>query len=106
MAGPEITALQVFLSSVLLSSFLIVFFFYTSHKVNFLKKKSSFLYLPQALLSSVSQLCHSFGSRVDWLEQEVSTLRSHVMALHSELQDDCQGDSGAFVPVSLISLAV
>lgn len=121
MAGPEIAALQVSPQSS--SSFSCLPFLHPSvilpHCLSFLdlpqsqrfkkknkKNKSPFFYLPQSLLSSLSQLCHSFGSRVDWLEQEVSTLRSHVMALHSELQDVCQGDSGAFVPVSLIELAV
>lgn len=95
MAGPEVAALQV--SPQLSSSCLR------------LLRLSIFILsysLPQSLLSSVSQLCHSFGAKVDWLEQEVSTLRSHVMALRSELQDVCEGDSGAFVLVSLIELAV
>ncbi|XP_040887530.1 coiled-coil domain-containing protein 171-like [Toxotes jaculatrix] len=54
----------------------------------------------QSLLSVVSQVCHTFGSRIDWLEQEVSAHRSHVTALRSELQDACLRDNMAFVPVT------
>uniref|UniRef100_A0A8C3A083 Uncharacterized protein n=2 Tax=Cyclopterus lumpus TaxID=8103 RepID=A0A8C3A083_CYCLU len=47
----------------------------------------------QSLLSSVSQLCHTCCSRIDWLEQEVSAYRSHVTALRGELQDACLRDN-------------
>ncbi|XP_041841917.1 coiled-coil domain-containing protein 171, partial [Melanotaenia boesemani] len=53
----------------------------------------------QSFLSTVSQLCHTCSSRIDWLEQEVSAHRSHVIALRSELQDACLRDNLAYVPV-------
>ncbi|XP_074480289.1 uncharacterized protein ccdc171 [Sebastes fasciatus] len=54
----------------------------------------------QSLLSSVSQLYHTCSSRIDWLEQEVSAHRGHVIALRSELQDACLRDNLAYVPVA------
>uniref|UniRef100_A0A668S873 Uncharacterized protein n=1 Tax=Oreochromis aureus TaxID=47969 RepID=A0A668S873_OREAU len=51
----------------------------------------------QSFLSAISQLCHTCSSRIDWLEQEVSSHRSHVTALRSELQDACLRDNLAFV---------
>lgn len=53
----------------------------------------------QDLLSSFSQLYHSCCSTIDWLEQEVSTHRSHVIALRGELEDVCLRDNLASVPV-------
>ncbi|XP_026224994.1 coiled-coil domain-containing protein 171 [Anabas testudineus] len=58
----------------------------------------------QSLLSVVSQLFHTCGSRIDWLEQEVSAHRSHVTALRSELQDVCLRDNLAFVPVDFTDM--
>ncbi|KAM6894633.1 coiled-coil domain-containing protein 171 [Lycodopsis pacificus] len=54
----------------------------------------------QSLLSSVSQLCLTCSSRIDWLEQEVSAYRGHVTALRGELQDACLRDNLAYVPVA------
>ncbi|KAK5618353.1 hypothetical protein CRENBAI_019425 [Crenichthys baileyi] len=53
----------------------------------------------QSFLSVVAQLHHACGSRIDWLEQEVSAHRSHVTALRSELQDACLRESLAYIPV-------
>lgn len=58
----------------------------------------------QSLLSSVSQLCDTCCSRIDWLEQEVSASRGHVTALRGELrgelQDACLRDNRAYVPLA------
>ncbi|XP_054457563.1 coiled-coil domain-containing protein 171-like [Anoplopoma fimbria] len=54
----------------------------------------------QSLLSSVSQLCLTCSSRIDWLEQEVSAYRGHVTALRGELQDACLRDNLAYVPAA------
>lgn len=53
----------------------------------------------RGLLSSVALLYHTCCSRIDWLEQEVSTYRGHVTALRGELQDVCLRDNLAYVPV-------
>ncbi|XP_077962091.1 coiled-coil domain-containing protein 171 isoform X1 [Gasterosteus aculeatus] len=54
----------------------------------------------RGLLSSVALLYHTCCSRIDWLEQEVSTYRGHVTALRGELQDVCLRDNLAYVPVA------
>lgn len=64
-----------------------------------IKIKSRLNLCLQDLLSSFSQLYHSCCSTIDWLEQEVSTHRSHVIALRSELEDVCLLDNLASVPV-------
>ncbi|XP_037335725.2 coiled-coil domain-containing protein 171-like isoform X2 [Pungitius pungitius] len=54
----------------------------------------------RSLLSSAAQLYHTCSSRIDWLQQEVSTYRGHVTALRGELQDVCLRDNLAYVPVA------
>ncbi|CAL9694791.1 unnamed protein product [Knipowitschia caucasica] len=53
----------------------------------------------QSLVSSVARLSHTFSSRADWLQQEVSAHQSHVTALRGELQDACLRHNQAFTPV-------
>ncbi|KAL6118213.1 ccdc171 [Pungitius sinensis] len=54
----------------------------------------------RSLLSSAAQLYHTCSSRIDRLQQEVSTYRGHVTALRGELQDACLRDNLAYVPVA------
>ncbi|KAM8898532.1 LOW QUALITY PROTEIN: uncharacterized protein ccdc171 [Spinachia spinachia] len=54
----------------------------------------------RSLLSSAAQLYHTCSSRMDRLQQEVSTYRGHVTALRGELQDVCLRDNLAYVPVA------